>query len=357
LNARRLPQFFLVFFFLLILGISAISPLLPPDDFWQSLVSSSDKFSIRHAFRSAMTFPQSYSSYFNDHYRLHDQYIDAFHSIRLWVLKEKEFPNVLMGKEDWLYYTGENNIRDFECTSPFTRKELDSLVERLQGWHNQLSSMGVDFYLVIAPNKEAIVPQYLPDGIRTGWSICRIDQVMNVLAETNVRTLDLRPPLLAVAGDSQVYHRTDTHWNDTGALIAVNEILKMLRLDDPRIEHPSFEQYSMEQRSFQGDLSRFIPKDARFVEQAVFLTPVGGHKAKITQGESRWVFSNHKDPSLPKVIVFRDSFSDALIPFLAEHFSNGIYVHSFVVDFDLVEKEQPDIVILEIAQRYLALLR
>jgi hypothetical protein len=264
---------------------------------------------------------------------------------------------VLIGKEDWLYYTGEKNISDFECTSPFTRRELDSLVERLQGWQGRLSAMGIDFYLVIAPNKEAILPQYLPDGIRTGWSTCRIDQVMKTLALTNIQVLDLREPLLAASAGSQVYHRTDTHWNDTGAWIAVNEILKMLRLNDPRIELTAPDEFSAEKRNFRGDLSRFIPEDARFIEQAVFLTPVGGHKAKITQGDSRWVFSNHKDTFLPKAIVFRDSFSDALIPFLAEHFSSGIYVHSFAVDFDLVEKEQPDFVILEIAQRYLALLR
>lgn len=304
-----------------------------------------------------MTFPQSYSSYFNNHYRFHDQYVDAFHVVRLRGLKEKEFPNVLIGKEDWLYYTGENSIRDFECTSPFTRKELDSLVERLQGWHDRLGSMGVDFYLVIAPNKETIVPQYLPEGIRTGWSTCRIDQVMKALAETDIQALDLRQPLLTAAEGSQVYHRTDTHWNESGALIAVNEILKMIRPDDPRIELPALDEYNAESRSFRGDLSRFIPEDRRFVEQAIFLTSIGGSKAKITQGDGRWVLSNHPDPSLPKAIVFRDSFSDSLIPFLAEHFSNGIYVHSFSVDFDLVEQEQPDIVMLEIAQRYLGVLR
>lgn len=44
-------------------------------------------------------------------------------------------------------------------------------------------------------------------------------------------------------------------------------------------------------------------------------------------------------------------------PFIAEHFSRGLYVHAFAVDFDLVEKKQPDIVILEVTQRYLGLLR
>ena len=341
----------------MILSISAFSPLLPPDDFRQVFESPSDEFSIRHVFRSAMTFPQTYSSYFNDNYRFKDLHVNAFHAIRLKVLDEKEFPNVLIGKKGWLYYTGENNIRDFECTSPFTKKELDSLVARVQGWHDQLSSMGVDFYLVIAPNKESIVPQYLPDDIQPGWSTCRIDQVMKALAETSIKVLDLREPLLEAAEDSQVYHRTDTHWNDTGAWIAVREILNMVRLDDPRIEQPAPDQFIVEERDFRGDLSRFIPEDARFVERAEFLTPVGGRKATLTQGEGRQVLSKHPETSFPRAIVFRDSFSDALIPFLAEYFSRGIYIHSFTVDFDLVEQEQPDIVILEIAQRYLGLLR
>jgi hypothetical protein len=357
LNAPRLSQFFLVFFFLLILCISAFSPLLPSEDFWQDFKSPSDEFSIRHVFRSAMAFPQSFSSYFNEHYRLRDLQVDAFHNFRLRVLGEKEYPNVLIGKEDWLYYTGENNIRDYECTSPFTRKELNSLVERLQSWHDQLSLMEIDFYVVIAPNKETIVPNYLPDSIQAGWSTCRIDQVMKALTKTNVRALDLREPLLEAARDSQVYHRTDTHWNDTGALIAVSEIIKLIQPDGSRIGQPAVDQYIEEERSFRGDLSRFIPEDARFVEQAVFLTSVGGPKAKITQGDGRWVLSKNMDHSLPKVVVFRDSFSDALIPFLAEYFSNGIYIHSFAVDFDLVEQKQPDIVILEIAQRYLGVLR
>jgi alginate O-acetyltransferase complex protein AlgJ len=357
LNAPRFPQRFLVIVFLLILGVSAFSPLLPPDDFWQDFQSSTDHFSIRHIFRSAMAFPQAYSSYFNDHYRFRDEQIEAFHALRLWVLKEKEFPNVLIGKEDWLYYTGEDNIRDYECSAPFTKKDLNSLVERVQHWQDRLDEMGIDFYLVIAPNKESIVPQYLPDNIQPGWSACRIDQVMKALIGTSIKVLDLRRPLLAAAEKKQVYHRTDTHWNDSGAMIAAKEILDMIRRENPRIGQIARDQFIAEERDFRGDLARFIPEYARFVERAVFLTPMDGRKAKLTQGEKRKVFSRNPETTLPKAIVFRGSFSDALIPFLAEYFSSGIYVHSFTVDFDLVAQEQPDIVILEVAQRYLGLLR
>ena len=138
------------------------------ESFWQTISVPTSEFSIRNAFRELMEFPRSYSDFFNSHYFLHDQQVDAFETIRLHVLGEKEFPNVVIGKNDWLYYTGEDNIRDYECTSPFTKKELISLVERLQGWDEQLRGMGIDFYVLIAPNKESIYPQYLPDDIHSG---------------------------------------------------------------------------------------------------------------------------------------------------------------------------------------------
>ena len=38
-------------------------------------------------------------------------------------------------------------------------------------------------------------------------------------------------------------------------------------------------------------------------------------------------------------------------------FHGWLYAHSFAVDLDLVSREKPDIVIFEIAQRYLTVLR
>ncbi len=73
---------------------------------------------------------------------------------------------MLIGKEDWLYYTGENNIQDHECTMPFTKTELAAIRERLLAWNERLQQRGIRFYVVIAPNKESIYPQYLPTGCK-----------------------------------------------------------------------------------------------------------------------------------------------------------------------------------------------
>jgi len=347
---------FLTIFFA-ILGAQLIMPVIPPVDVFEESPITTDGFSPRALFKGMMAAPDAYTQYFNAHYALRNWLVDANNFLRLWLFHEREFANVLIGEEDWLYYTGEDNIRDFECTSPFNSKELAALVERLRGWDERLGAQGIQFYFVIAPNKENIYPQYLPDRIKTGWNACRLDQLMNALETTNIKTLDLRQPLLLAAERTQVYHRTDTHWNDTGALVAVQEMMSLIKHDFPEVTVPTIDRFNSSPRSFSGDLAAFIPEDPRFVEQAVFLTPGGGHQAELTQGEGRVVMSKAKDDFLPKVLVFRDSFSDALIPFLAEQFSRGLYMHAFAPDFDLVEEGQPDIVILEVAQRYLGLLR
>jgi hypothetical protein len=60
------------------------------------------------------------------------------------------------------------------------------------------------------------------------------------------------------------------------------------------------------------------------------------------------------DPSQPRAVVFRDSFANALIPFLSESFDRVLYVWQPDVHARVVEIEQPDVVIHEIAERFLS---
>ena len=283
--------------------------------------------------------------------------VDALINFRFHFLRETVFPNVLIGKEDWLYYTGENNIADFECTSPFTASELQSIRSRLLDWNDQLSKLGIKFYIVFAPNKESIYPQFLPDRVIPGTKSCRIDQVMQELRSTQLSVLDLRDILRSEARSTQVYHRTDTHWNAAGALLASREILSLIQKDFPQLTLPSLGEYQEDLQPFSGDLAAFLPYDERFVERSISLIPLTPHRAKLEQAADRMIISSIPDSPLPGALIFRDSFSDALIPFLSEHFSRAVYAHSFSVDLDLVESEKPDIVIFELAQRYLTTLR
>ena len=61
------------------------------------------------------------------------------------------------------------------------------------------------------------------------------------------------------------------------------------------------------------------------------------------------------DSSLPRAVVFRDSTATESIRFLAEHFSRSVYVwHDGDVLADIIAREQPDIILHFVAERFLA---
>lgn len=58
---------------------------------------------------------------------------------------------------------------------------------------------------------------------------------------------------------------------------------------------------------------------------------------------------------LPRAVVFRDSTATESIRFLAEHFSRSVYVwHDGDVLADIIAREQPDIILHFVAERFLA---
>ena len=59
------------------------------------------------------------------------------------------------------------------------------------------------------------------------------------------------------------------------------------------------------------------------------------------------------DAKLPRAVMFRDSFGNALVPYLSEHFRRILYVWNRDVDPRVVGVEKPDIVIQQIVGRFL----
>jgi alginate O-acetyltransferase complex protein AlgJ len=46
--------------------------------------------------------------------------------------------------------------------------------------------------------------------------------------------------------------------------------------------------------------------------------------------------------ALPRLVMFRDSFGSALVPFLAEHSRRSVFLWQYDFDPQVIEKEKPD---------------
>ena len=92
---------------------------------------------------------------------------------------------------------------------------------------------------------------------------------------------------------------------------------------------------------------RLVPKSR---DAYVVVEPRGAY---ATAGEGR-IVTEIPGSTLPRAVIFRDSFTSALAPFLSEHFSRAVYLWQNNFDADDVLKEHADVVIEEIVGRHSA---
>lgn len=140
-------------------------------------------------------------------------------------------PNVLLGRDGWLFLAQDHIIEDYRCLQPFTESELQAwtaMVERRQAW---LKARGCRYLFCIAPNEHTIYSEHLPASLTRVRDTSRLDQLMGYLkAHSSVAVMDLRPSLLAAKARERVYQKTDSHWNERGAFAAYQALFGQISL-------------------------------------------------------------------------------------------------------------------------------
>ena len=98
-------------------------------------------------------------------------------------------------------------------------------------------------------------------------------------------------------------------------------------------------------------------------EEELSLAPVRPRLARVVEppnpspnGDEGYLVTEIAGSTLPRAVLFRDSFTSRLIPYVSEHFSRAVYLWQNDVDLEVVEKERPAVVIHEIVGRHLTTL-
>ena len=292
----------------------------------------------------------------------YDELVRGYTALRLNVLRDTIFGDVFIRPGGWLVYTGETSVSDYQNASPFTGAELSRIQQNLDGLDQRLSHEGITFLVVIVPGKNTIYPEQMPGQILQLGQVSQTDQLLDYMKQHGgqARILDLRPALREAAQQRQIFYATDTHWNPYGIWTGYREILNALQSDFPRLQPHALEDYRyVSSGPGSGDLSEEWLQG--LVQEEMFqLQPRFNRRTVqrvLTQGTAmvpgRVVATYNPDSSLPRAVIFHDSFFNGMIPFLSDHFSWAVYRWAFQVDEIFVAGEKPDIVIYEVTDRYL----
>jgi hypothetical protein len=307
-------------------------------------------------------YPREYETYINDNFGLKSFLVWLNSYIDVKVLKSSPIDRVALGKEGWLYATKEgklNMIDIYRGMIFFSDEELLRIKNNLVEQNEWLKERDIPFVLLIAPNKETVYPEYLPDSIKKVQEKGRLDQLISYLkANTNINIIDGREVLLNNKGVGRLYYKTDSHWNELGAYYGHKAIMDQVGKSFPKLKSTELNDYNIvtEVKSEGGDLARMLSLPKNFNEENILLKPKKPSRAKVVNHPyvlNQGLVTEVKDETLPRMLMYRDSFTINMQPFLSEYFSTAVYQWNHSFDPELVRETKPDIVIHEVVERYI----
>jgi hypothetical protein len=308
------------------------------------------------------SFPGRFTTWFEDHFAFRAALVRAASAVRYFGLGVSPSSGVVKAGDDWLFYGGDSGMDDYVRQSPLRADQVEDWRESLVRSHDWLHTQGIAFVFAIAPDKHVLYPELLPASIRPVGRTYRMDQLFDSLRGTGVAAVDFRRALAAAKEQEPLYEKTDTHWNERGAFVAYGELVSAVRAQVPTVP-PAWTRDDFDavvQVTDGMDLAGMIGLKGVLHEMRYRLLPRRPRRARVVDppGEVTWanvgrLVTEIPGSTLPRAVVFRDSFASRLAPYLSEHFSRVVYLWQNNFDAGVIRDEHPDVVIQEIVGRHL----
>lgn len=163
---------------------------------------------------------------------------------------------VRTGKDGWLFLTDELRFDEGGSTHLRARVELLSAATR------SLDRQDVKLVVALVPDKARLYANHLTSGHYPEYNRSRYQDALTSLRMRNVIVVDLLKPLTLSAAQGEVYYRSDTHWNQTGAQVAAEAVALTVRQLGFELEKTAFSTTnSGGQTERTGDLIRLMGLD------------------------------------------------------------------------------------------------
>ena len=305
-----------------------------------------------------LSFPTEFEAYYNDNVPFRSQLISFNSLVDVRLFRERSVDDkVVIGDENWLFYSAENDIDDYKGTNLFSQQQLAAIAGNLTASQEYLAGQGIEFVLFLAPNKETVYGEdMLPSYYKQG-ALSRAQQLVDYLREnTDIRVVYPLEDLKQYKEKYSLYWHYDTHWNLAGGYIGGRALLRELG-----IEAPPLEELTLVEDGYSGyDLARMMNLEAYYREKMpkdinYTLTGYRENNLQAVLVDDATAFVYHSDaPDSRKLFLVRDSFAGSMTGILASSFRDTYMPHwdGFFTQ-DQIREQNPDIFVLELVERRL----
>lgn len=285
------------------------------------------------------------SDYFADHFASRQELVTANAKLEAALFGESAEDDVILGKDGWLFY--KSTLDDYQGQDLLSDREIWSAAHCLALIQEYAQAQDVSFVFAVAPNKNTLYPEYMPDRCLRSETPGNAARLSEALQLEGVTTADLEAAFRAE--DGILYHRLDSHWNNLGAALAHDAITDALGSGAARFYQP--DRFAAVQ-DYDADLYQMLYPAGS--EKDVQRYPVWGlsftYDQPIRSAEDQLIHTSCTDQD-GRLLMFRDSFGNALHPFMAESYGAACFSRAMPYDLSLIESEGADTLVIEIVER------
>lgn len=286
-------------------------------------------------------------TYVSEHFAFRGELVSADSIIKYRLFHTPCDDQVVMGREGWLFF-GET-LADYAGVT-LSNDELDSIAKRLSEVSEYVKKQGKQPLFVIVPNKNSIYPEYMPARFGSRAKVRNLTLLQERMEALGIPFVDAYHILLDNKDSDELYLHKDTHWNNTGARLILNEIYAAYGID----EQYGLFGYDIEE-SHEPDLYKILfPTREYYEAQRIYAdsTPYG-YIGRLHSLDDITIRTSSPGGIKKSILVYRDSFGRAMIPYMGGTFQNAVFNRSTPYDLSLVESTECDYVLFEIVERNL----
>lgn len=280
---------------------------------------------------------------------------------------KSETANVITGKDGYYYYSETRD--DILHSNTLTDREIYNVSKTLELIDEYCKNNNCDFVFTVAPNKATVYPQYLPINFLELNQQSNFQKLEKELKNHTVKYADVKSKL--IKSEKQTYLKTDTHWNNYGALLAYNEIVETAGGEIPE-ELDENRKFNM-QTDHNGDLTSMLYEHRNHAEDQLYIETlddieksirirIRGEKTrksdelirKIASTDEDYVqinASSVKQNTNGNLLMLRDSFCRSMFPYFAYSYDTSTFIKSAAYNAYVNPCDAYDLFVFEIVER------
>ena len=284
-------------------------------------------------------------------------------------------PWIYEGQDGWLFLVGGSNSIGalYDRNAPLLNQDkLQQWVGLIENRARRLERMGIEYIHISVPEKLTIYDNKFHDPPIVDWQLSPAMRLRDVLQHSQYAHvwLDLIEPFRAARDQTQLYYKTDTHWNPEGCFVAYALLCERIGLppNPELLARPSREVESVLDLGMKMEplihehlkLYDFI-RDSRRTYGNIIAQYLDTVTANALVHIGSHVAYRNASPSAAdmKIVIFGDSYAsqraDALTAMLAETAREVEFIWSSNLDWAYIKRARPDVVVYELAERFMTI--